>query len=299
MVTTATEATEVSVEIDEAVAPEVTTEAATEEAAPETTEPPVTVYETDENVLLDNDDCTFSMGQASNNELAGMQVEVTCVNKTEEALDFTWNDVSVCGLMYDPSWAVTVAAGETLTSQVEIDTYVLETMDIHSPDEITFTLTVVSSENWMDEPKAEETFTIYPTGLSADTVVYPVRESIVSEEVVVDDDNLTFIIEYVEQQDLSYVVRCYIANKTRETIMVSWENVQLNGQAMDPFWATYIAPGKCAYAQVNFSADELAGLGIGSVEEITFDLMAYRYSDWMELVNTSVVYVPVEEAALG
>ena len=290
-----TTATEVHVEIDEAVTPEETTE----EAVPETTEAPVTVFETDDTVLLDNAFCTFSVGAASSNDLAGMQLEVTCVNKTQEALDFSWNNVSVCGMMYDPMWAVTVPAGETLTSQVEIDTYALENMDVQAADEITFQLNVLSSENWMDAPYAEEYFTIYPTGLSADTVIYPVRENVVTETVLVDDENMTFIIEYVQRQDLYYVARCYIANKTQSTLMTSWENVSVNGQAVDPFWTALVAPGKSAYAEVKFADSDLKALGIEAVDSITFDLTAYDDADWTELVKVPVSYVPVEEAALG
>lgn len=290
-----TTATEVNVEIDETVAPEATTE----EAVPETTEPPVNVYETTETVLLDNEYGTFIVGTASDNELAGMQVEVTCVNKTQEALDFSWNNVSVCGIMYDPMWAVTVPAGETLVSQVEIDTYALENLGIHAADEITFQLNVLSNENWMDAPYAEEYFTIYPTGLSADTVIYPVREEVASEVVLVDDENLTFIAEFAEEQDLYYVVRCYMVNKTQETLMTSWENVTVNDLTMDPFWTALIAPGKSAYAEVQFANSDLQGLGIEGVEEIAFNLMAYNDTDWTELVNQPTTYQPVEEVALG
>ena len=293
VVTTATEVTEVTVEIDEATAPEATTEEVIE-----TTEAPNTVMPV-EIVLLDNDACTFSVGPVSVNDLAGMQVQVTCVNKTEESLDFSWNNVSVCGMMYDPMWSVTVPGGETQVSKVEIDTYALETMDIQAPDEITFQLNVLSTENWMDAPHVEDYFTIYPTGLSADTVVYPVRETVASEVVLVDDDNLTFIIEFVEEQDFSYVVRCYIVNKTQSTLMTSWENVMVNGQALDPFWTSLLAPGKSAYAQVHFDNGELQELGIEKVEEITFNLMAYDYADWMEVLNLPTTYQPVEEIALG
>ena len=291
-----TTATEVSVETDEAVAPE-TTEAPTEEGT-EATEAPNTVMPV-ETVLLDNESCTFSVGPVSVSEMAGMQVAVTCVNKTQESLDFAWSNVSVCGIMYEPNWAVTVPAGETLTSKVEIDTYALETMGIHAVEEITFQLCVTSDENWMDAPYAKEYFTIYPTGLSADTMIYPVRENVVTETVLVDDENMTFIAEYAEQQDLYYVVRCYIANKTQSTLMTSWENVSVNGQAVDPFWTALVAPGKSAYAEVKFADSDLKDLGIEAVNSITFDLTAYDDADWAELVHVPVSYVPVEEAALG
>ena len=291
-----TTATEVSVETDEAVAPE-TTEAPTEEVT-EATEAPNTVMPV-EIVLLDNESCTFSVGPVSVSEMAGMQVRVTCVNKTQESLDFSWNNVSVCGIMYDPGWVVTVPAGETLESKVEIDTYALETMGIYAVEEITFQLCVTSNENWMDAPYVKEYFTVYPTGRSADTVVYPVREAVASEVVLVDNENLTFIAEYAEQQDLYYVVRCYITNKTEGTLMISWENVNVNGQGVDPFWTALVAPGKSAYEQVQFLESDLTGLGIQEVNEITFNLTAYNEADWTELVNIPVSYVPVEEAALG
>lgn len=291
-----TTATEVSVETDEAVAPE-TTETPTEEVTEATEAPaPVTPVDT---LLMDTEDCTFSVGMVTIDEMAGMQVAVTCVNKTQESLDFAWSNVSVCGMMYDPNWAITVPAGETVTSQVEIDTYALELMGIQSADEVTFRLDVLSSENWMGEPLAQAYMTIYPTGLSADTVIYPVREAVVTETVLVDDENLTFIIEYVQQQDLYYVARCYIVNKTQNTLMTSWENVSVNGQAVDPFWTALVAPGKSAYAEVKFADSELKGLGIEVVDSITFDLTAYNDADWGELVNVPVSYVPVEEAALG
>lgn len=289
-----TTATEVTVEVEEAVAPETT-----EATQPETTEATEIVYEVAEGALVDDENVTFSLGAVSSNDLAGMVLEVTCVNKTQEELVFSWTDVSVCGLMYDPNWAVNVPAGETLASQVEIDTYALETMDIHSADEITFQLNVISSENWMGAPYVAEYFTVYPTGLSAETVVYPIREAVVSEQILVDDENMTFIIEYVEADELTYQLRCYITNKTAETIMTNWENVTVNGESVDPFWTALVAPGKSAYAQVVFNMSDLESLGIEDVEQLDFDLFAYNYSDWTELVHITASYLPAEEEALG
>ena len=286
VVTTATEAT---VEIDEAVAPETT-----EATEPETTEPTM-----DLPALVSDENVTFTVDAVSNNAMAGMELEVTCVNKTQETLVFSWNNVSVCGLMYDPAWAVTVPAGETMTSRVEIDTYALETMGIRSVDEITFRLDVVSSENWMDAPYVAEYFTIYPTGLTADVVVFPVRDTLESEEVLVNDENMTFIIEYVEPQEQSYVVRCYIENKTDGTLMANWENVTVNGEEVDPFWTVLVAPGKGAYAQVVFNQSDLQTVGVETVEQIDFDLLAYRYDDWSELVVITATYLPQEMVALG
>ena len=177
--------------------------------------------------------------------------------------------------------------------------YSLETMGIRAVDEITFQLDVVSSENWMDAPYVAEYFTIYPTGRSADTVVYPVRQTLESQEVLVDDENMTFIIEYVEEQDLNYAVRCYIENKTAGTLMTNWENVTVNGVPVDPFWTALVAPGKSAYADVLFNTADLENAGIDVVEQIDFDLFAYDDADWTELVHITATYLPQEMVALG
>ena len=81
--------------------------------------------------------------------------------------------------------------------------------------------------------------------------------------------------------------------------MTTWENVMVNGLAVDPFWTALIAPGKSAYTQVQFVNSELQDLGIDTVEEIVFDLTAYSDADWTALVNQTVAYEPVEEVALG
>ena len=78
-----TTATEVTVEMDEAVAPETT-----EATEPEVTEPPM-----DLPALVNDENVTFIVGHASSNDMAGMEMEVTCVNKTQEKLVFSWNDV--------------------------------------------------------------------------------------------------------------------------------------------------------------------------------------------------------------
>ena len=144
------------------------------------TEAEVTEPSTPENLLgndimqlVNNEDVAVHIVSIENNAHTGMQLRIQCENKTDRALLFSWDMVSVCGFMYDPFWAEEVAAGKTANSTVYLDTYELEQMDVTSVDEISFTLRVVDSENWMEEPLVEEACTVYPTGLNADTLVLP------------------------------------------------------------------------------------------------------------------------------
>lgn len=269
-------------EAAEAPAAPTTTEAPTQAptGAPAEPEEVVTALDMDESVLVDDENCTFSVQLASTNEHLGMTLDALCVNKTDKTLYFTWNTVSVCGYMYDPFWAEEVAPGASLNSTVYIDTYQLEQYGITSVDEITFTLYVFDAGDFMAEPFVNETFTIYPTGLNAETVQYPQRAAVGGEQLVADNGDLRFIVESVEDDGTFYTLRCYMENKTASSLMFSWDSVTVNGTAIDPLWACEVAAGKQAYSEVTFWHSLLEEHGIGSPEEIGFRLTVSDLENW-------------------
>ena len=246
------------------------------------TEPPVVITEMDmgEAVLVDVENCTFTVRLASANEHLGVTLDAVCANKTGQPLIFAWNTVSVCGFMYDPFWAQEVAAGETVNSTVYIATYQLEQYGITSVDEITFTLYIFDSEDFMAEPYVNDVFTIYPTGLTADTVVYPERAAVGGEQVVTDSDGVAFIIESFENDAGTCTLRCYLNNRTDAALMFAWEDVTVNGIAIDPMWAAEVAAGKQAYSEITFYSSQLEENGITDIGQIDFRLVVSDLEDW-------------------
>lgn len=245
------------------------------------TQPPITRTEMAETVLVDDENVTFTVVKAENNEHAGMQLQVQCINKTDRALLFSWDMVSVCGFMYDPVWAEEVAGGKTANSTVYLDTFELEQMDVTSVDEISFTLRIVDSENWMEAPLVQEAFTIYPTGLTADTVKLPSRAPTEGQTVIADNDQIRFVIEWANEEDpAEYTLSVYMENKTDRNLMYSWEMVSVNGQMVDTFWSTSVTAGNKACSEVIFSRSELENKGIADISEIEFTLIVSDYDDW-------------------
>lgn len=231
--------------------------------------------------LVDNDAVSVHITSVKNNEHLGMQLGIQCVNKTDRTLMFSWDMVSVCGFMYDPFWAEEVAPGKTLNSTVDFDTYALEQMGIASVDEISFTLRIFDSENWMEKPLVQEDCTIYPTGLNAETVRFPARPETAGQVVVAEDENARFVIEWADAEDASeYTVYVYMENKTDRNLMYAWDMVSVNDMMVDPFWATVVAAGKKACAEVVFYRSDLADNGIDEVENIEFTLIVSDYDDW-------------------
>lgn len=261
--------------------PSVIQPAATDPVIQTPTDPPVVPMEMGETVIIDNENCTFTIESASQNAYVGMTVEVLLENKTDKTLLFTWNNTSVNGFMHDPFWAEEVAAGKKAKSTIHFDTYQLEEYGVESVDEIQFTLYVYDSDDFMADPYVNEVFTIYPTGLSAETMVYPIRESKAGEQVIVDNEDVTFIIESAGADGSFYNLRCYISNKTDKNVMVSWEEVSVDGFMIDPLWAVTVGAGKQAVTDISFLRSDLADNGIENPGQIEFKLNVSDYDDWM------------------
>ena len=259
------------------------------------TQPPAPPVEMTETVLVDNDQATFTIKKAETSDHTAMQLQVQCVNKSDRALMFSWDMVSVCGYMYDPFWAEEVAAGKTAVSTVDLDTYALGKMGIDSVDEITFTLRIYDSENWMDEPLVAEVFTVYPTGLRAETFTVPPQVFAEDHVVIAEDENIRFVIEGVSDEGESgYKVHVYLENKTDRNLLYSWDLVSVNGRMVDPYWGASVGAGKRACTDIVFLRSDFEQNGITDVTDIEFTLTVSDYDDFEagSLLEETYTYHP-------
>lgn len=262
------------------------------EAPTQSTEPQASMAET---ILVDNEQVTFAVVSAQENAHTGMQLKARCVNKTDRTLLFSWDMVSVCGYMYDPLWAQEVSGGKTAESTVYLDTVELERMGVAAVEEITFTLRVVDSENWMDEPLVDAPFTVYPTGLDPDTAQLPEHPDTAGQVVIADNGALRFVVERADRENnAGYILHVYMENKTDRNLMFSWDMVSVNGHSIDPFWAVSVASGKKACSRITFYKSDLDDNGIDTVSEVSFTLSVCDYDDWTAdyLLNESFTYTP-------
>lgn len=250
----------------------------TEEPTEVPTEAPS--YEAGSLELVSDENVVFTVTEFRHNEHLGLEMQVYCENKTEKNMMFSLDGVSVMGIMYDPFWAEEVSAGKKVNSTVYFDTFELQEMGITSVDEISFRLKVFDNDDWMDEPFVDDFFTVYPTGMNAESVVYPEYQHKNGETVIVDGD-LLFIVEKVDDTDSDcYTLNCYIANRTDKDLLVSWDGVSVNGFMVDPFWAAAVGAGKQLYTRISFYNSDLEAQGIETVSGIEFTLTAFDYTSF-------------------
>ena len=231
--------------------------------------------------LVPSEQCSFTVTGTELNEHLGLQIHVLCENSSDRPLMFSWGNVSVCGFMYDPLWAEEVAPGKKVNSIIGIDTYALEKIGINNVEEISFTLTVRDSEEFMEPPIVEESYSLYPTGKNAESVKRPQYRHREGETVIVDNEDLTFIIYEVDDELADYyTLYCYAANRTDKDILLFWEDVSVNGFMVNPYWSVSIGQGKQAYSEIIFFRSDLEKQDIEVVQNIEFRLQASDNADW-------------------
>ena len=261
-----------------------------------TEKPTATDYTIADQVIVDNESCSFKVVKAVEDDFWGFILTVYCENKTaDKNLRFTWDNVSVNGYLIDPYWSKDVAAGDNLTTDINFNADEFKKIGFSKPDEIKFTLRVYDADTWEDKYFAKDNYAIYPTGKSAGEVKYLDRETNAKEQIVVDNSDITFVILNTENDDFwGYGLRCYIENKTDKTLMFSWDDVTVNGIEIDPYWSKTIGPNMRGYTDIYFDEDDFTDNNITAVEEIKYGMRVYNYDVWDEpdLFNETGTFKP-------
>ena len=113
-------------------------------------------------VLVDNEDITFTVTAIEDDPLWGYTLKVYLENKTDKQLMFSAGNVSVNGFMCDPYWAQTVDAGKRSNTGISWFGSDFEENGIDAVTDITFTLRVYDSSDWLAEDIFTDTFTVNP-----------------------------------------------------------------------------------------------------------------------------------------
>lgn len=250
------------------------------EAKEGSTKKAAAAYSMEETVLVDTDQCAFTITDVSENG-SSVNVSVICENKSDAVLMFAWDNVAVNGCMIDPFWASEVAAGKKSSDKLSFSKSDLQQYGLSAMDELQFDLHIYDSEDLTAESLVDERFSIYPTGLAADSVSYPDYAASDSDTIIADNEYATFVITDVDEDDVwGYTVKAYILNKTDSTVTCAWDDVSVNDFMCDPFWAMEIAPNARAFVDITFTDSALEEAGVDEVENIEFRLHFYDDAHW-------------------
>ena len=236
----------------------------------------------EEMVVVDNDECMVKITDINKNGLWGYTLKASLENKSsEKTYMFAIESAAVDGVQCDPLFASEISPGKKANEDISFSNSALEENGINDFSEIELTFRVYNSENWEEDAIVKETVYIYPYG--EDQVKLFEREVKDTDNVVIDNDYVTVIVTGYEEDSIwGYTANLFIVNKSDANIMVSADDVSVNGYMADPFFATSVLPGKCEFSSMSWSDGTLEENGITNIEEIEITFRVFDNDDWMK-----------------
>lgn len=115
-----------------------------------------------DNIIVDNDLATVTIIGYSNDDDLGYSVKFFLENKTDKALIFNANEVSINGYMIDPFWAIEIMPKKFAFSSMTWFSEELESNGISNIENIEFMLSANDYDTWGDTELINEKIILNP-----------------------------------------------------------------------------------------------------------------------------------------
>ena len=112
-----------------------------EAEAPEVVEEPELTYSIADPIVFENEQCAFIIDEVGEKG-DYLELDVRCVNKTEDPLTFTWESTCINGSMFDPLWETTALGNSTMKSSITFPLGTLEEHNLLPANEIKYILRI-------------------------------------------------------------------------------------------------------------------------------------------------------------
>lgn len=262
--------------------------------APEGTQEALGKASVPEMVAVDNDECTVTITGVEEDSIWGYTVKLLLENKSaDKTLVFTAENAAINGVECDPILYAEVTPGMKKNDELSISDDLFKENGIKNYTDIELGFRVYDSDDWSADDVANETIHLYPFG--EDKAENFVREAQPTDNVIIDNDNVTVIVTGYEDDPIwGYTVKLFLLNKTDKKVMFTVDDVSVNGFMADPFFAATVYPGKCAFKDLTWLDSTFEDNGITTVEEIQMTFRAYDYDNWFgdDLANEAVTLNP-------
>lgn len=243
--------------------------------------------------VVDNEYCTIKVTGIDPDSMWGYVLKVYLENKSPDtSFMFSVSSASINGVQADPLFATEIAAGKKANENITFMDRDLEDM-IGTFTDIELSFSVSDSEDWSADPVATPSVHVYPYGEDKATVY--TRESLPSDTIVVDNEYVTVIVTGYEVDPIwGYTANLYLVNKTDVSVMLSADEVSVNGYMADPLYASVLDAGKCAFSSMSWSDSTFEDNAITEVETIEFTLRVHDANDWFadDFVSQAVTLNP-------
>lgn len=248
----------------------------------------------EEVIAVDNEYCTIKITEIDLDNMWGYTLKTYLENKSDDKVFmYSVDSAAINGVDTDPYFATEVAAGKKSNEEITFMSDELEKEGITDYTDIELNFRVYDSNDWTAEDVVQISVHVYPYG--EENAVRYTREQQDSDVILVDNEYTKVVVTGYEWDEIwGYNVMLYIENKSDTSIMVSADNVSVNGFMLDPFYADSVSAGNCAFSSMSWYEEDLEANGITEIEEIEFVLKVYDDSNWAasDFFNQTVTLNP-------
>lgn len=253
-----------------------------------TEEPAGQNYAIEDNAIQDQQ-CNMTITGYDFSDPRGFVIHVLCENYEGFRMAFNITDAVVNNIMFEPGtleedhWTLEVEPMSSRESDIVFRADKAAEYGITSFDYVLLNLWVRNLDDWMDDPVYMGDEELYPTGkVTGEGLQVLTRRTTPEEKKIEEQSKFIFTILGTEQRENGdYVLKACIENNTWQNLMFSWDDVYVNGELLDPFWAAESLPHTIRYEDIVFPARDLEEHGVGSISDITFTMSAYDSRDWL------------------
>lgn len=245
--------------------------------------------------VADNEACSIIIREIEEDSIWGYTLKTLLENRSaDKTYMFSVQSASVNGVEADPLFAREVAAGMKANEEISFTGDKLTENGITQYTDIALSFRVYDNDDWMADPVYEDTIHVYPYG--QEKAEKYVREMQPSDIIVAENEYASVAVTgYTEDPVWGYTVNLFLVNKTSDhAIMFSVDDASVNGYMIDPFFATTVNPGNCAFREMSFSDSALEENSITNIDEIAFSLRAYDADQFgaEDYMKESVILYP-------
>ena len=229
-------------------------------------------------VIVESEDIYFAIKSVRTDAALGYTWKVYVENRTDRNLMFSFEKVSVNGVMCDPFWAEVVNSGKKGNCEITWMRDSLQKRQIEEVTQVDFTLNIYNDDDYTEAPLMHDPFTVYPLG--EDKASETVREPAKTDQVLVDNDSCSVIVTAFEPDNSwGFAMQVYLVNKTDKDLVFSADDASINGIMCDPFWADIVVSGKRSFSTVLWDKSALDENEIEKVEQISLPMIIYADDD--------------------
>ena len=232
----------------------------------------------EETVLYETEDANIVAKSIKTVKSVGYEIELTIDNNTDKDLTYVLETFEINGILVDNAALYSeISAGKSANESIYLSKADLEFAGIEKIKDIDFVISA-SDENY------DDVFVTDVMSLSTNVGDYDQKINKDGKELV-NQNGLTIITMEDGEDDFGLYVKVFLENTSDKDIIVSMEDVSVNGVMLDPYFYVELPANSKTYTKISFDEDDLDDNDIEELEKIVFDLDSYdlEFDDFVNL----------------